>query len=268
VENSLRTESMTFPLLEKMRKNRFLFEELVKRDFKKKYKRTALGMMWSMLAPLLTLLVMALVFTHFFGRATPHFIIYMFAGNLIFFYYRDATSGGMTSLTMNASIFSKVNVPKYMVLLSRNVSALINFGLTLIIFFLFVGIDRIPFTWKFFMLLYPIACLLLFNIGIGLILSASFVIFKDVQYLYDIFTTMLMYLSAIFYSIETYPSQFQMLFYLNPIYLYITYFRSIVINGVIPNLSFHLLCAFYALLAVLIGSYIYKKYNYKFLYYI
>ena len=91
-----------------------------------------------------------------------------------------------------------MNVPKYLFLLSRNVSALINFALTLVIFFLFVAIDGIAFTWKFFLLLYPIVCLVIFNIGVGLILSAMFVVFRDIQYLYDIFTLALMYFSAIF----------------------------------------------------------------------
>jgi len=165
-------------MLEKIKKNRFLFEELVKRDFKKKYKRTVLGILWSMLAPLLTLLVMALVFTEFFGRTTPHFIIYMFAGNLVFFYYREATNGGMHALISNSSIFTKVNVPKYMFLLSKNVSSFINFGLTLVVFFIFVAMDNISFTWKFLMLVYPIVCLLAFNIGVGLILSALYLILK------------------------------------------------------------------------------------------
>lgn len=118
------------------------------------------------------------------------------------------------------------------------------------------------------MLLYPIGCLLIFNIGVGLILSALFVIFKDVQYLYEVFTTMLMYLSAIFYPIVTFPERIQFLFYLNPVYVYINYFRAIVIDGAIPSVEYHLLCAFYALLAFSIGAFIYKKYNYRFLYYV
>ena len=99
---------------EKIRKNQFLFEELVKRDFKKKYKRTVLGMVWSVLSPLLTLLVMRVVFTQFFGRTTAHYTTYLFAGNLIYSYFRESTSGGMTALAANANIFTKVNVPKYM----------------------------------------------------------------------------------------------------------------------------------------------------------
>lgn len=255
-------------MLEKIKKNRFLFEELVKRDFKKKYKRAVLGVLWSMLAPLLTLLVMAIVFSHLFGQTIPHFIIYMFAGNLVFFYYREATSGGMSSLVDNSAIFTKVNVPKYLFLFSKNVSSLINFVLTLMIFFIFVAIDGLPFTWKFFLLVYPIGCLLIFNVGMGLVLSALFVFFRDMQYLYDVFTMMLMYLSAIFYSVSSYPVQMQMFFYLNPVYVYITYFRMIVIDGVVPSLSYHLLCAFYALLTILVGALIYKRYNYRFLYYV
>ncbi|WP_173361726.1 ABC transporter permease [Desulfitobacterium hafniense] len=255
-------------MIDKLRKNQFLFEELVKRDFKKKYKKTVLGVLWSMLAPLLTLLVMAVVFSHLFGRTIPHFLIYMFAGNLVFFYFRESTSGGMNALVANAGIFTKVNVPKYLFLFSKNISSLINFGLTLIIFFIFVAADGLPFSWKFLLLIYPIGCLLLFNIGMGLILSALFVIFRDIQYLYDIFTMMLMYMSAIFYSIEAYPARMQVFFHLNPVYVYITYFRMIIIDGAVPSVSFHLLCVFYALLAFLIGAYIYKKYNYRFLYYV
>ena len=179
-------------MIEKLKKQSFLFEELVKRDFKKKYKRTVLGLLWSMLNPLMSLLVMALVFTQFFGRNMPHYIIYIFCGNLIFTYFREATTGGMQALTANAGIITKVNVPKYLFLFSKNISALINFGLSLIIFFVFVKIDGIAFTWKFILLLFPIICLVLFNVGMGLILSAMFVIFKDIQYLYDIFTTLLM----------------------------------------------------------------------------
>ena len=159
-------------MLQKMRKYQFLFEELVKRDFKKKYKRTVLGMFWSVLSPLLMLLVMSLVFTQFFGRSTPHYTIYLFSGQLVFSYFTDATNSGMSSLMDNSTIFSKINVPKYMFLLSKNVSSFINFCLTLVVFLLFVAIDGIPFRWTFLLLLYPIGCLVVFNIGMGLILSA------------------------------------------------------------------------------------------------
>ncbi len=255
-------------VIDRIKQHRFLFEELVKRDFTKKYKRTALGMLWSVLGPLMTLGVMALVFSQFFGRAIEHFVIYLFCGNLLFNYFKESTSTGMTALYDNAGIFSKVNVPKYMFLLSKNVSALINLGINLIIFFVFVAIEGIHFSWTFILLLYPIGCLIVFNLGMGLILSALYLMFKDIKYLYDIFTLLLMYLSAIFYSVDVYPEDVQKLFCLNPIYVYIKYFRVIILDRQIPSLALHLLAAGYALAAIVIGAVIYKKKNYKFLYYI
>lgn len=251
----------------KIKKHQFLFEELVKRDFKKKYKRTALGMLWSLVSPLMQLLVMSVVFTNFFGRNVPHYTIYLFAGNLTFSFFRDSTYGGMNSLMQNSNIITKINLPKYMFLLSKNVASLINFGLTLLIFFVFAFFDGIHFSLNFITLVYPILCLIVFNIGCGLILSALFVLFKDIQYLYDIFTMMLMYLSAIFYYTGDYPEHIQKLFYLNPVYVYITYFRDVVIYGYIPGWKTHLLCLVYAAIALLTGALIYKKYNYKFMYY-
>lgn len=255
-------------MLKKIKENQFLFEELVKRDFKKKYKRTALGMVWSMLSPLMNLLVMALVFTRIFGRSTPHYVIYLFSGNIIMSFYRESTRGGMSSLMSNANIFTKINVPKYLFLFSKNVSALINFGLTIIVYLLFVAVDGIPFTFKFFMLIVPVVCLAVMNIGIGMILSAMFVFFRDTEYLYDIFLTLLTYVSAIFYNVSIFPPNIQRLFLLNPVYVYIKYFRTIVIDGNIPSLAYHGLCFFYALLFFGIGSWFYKHFNKRFLYYV
>ena len=116
-------------MFRKLQQHQFLFEELVKRDFKKKYKRTVLGMAWSILSPLLMLLVMRLVFTQFFGRGMEHYTTYLFCGNLVFSYFSESTGQGMTSLMGNAGIFTKVNVPKYLFLFSKNVQTLINFCL-------------------------------------------------------------------------------------------------------------------------------------------
>ena len=259
---------MKVSAFQKLKKNQFLFEELVKRDFKKKYKRTILGMAWSILSPLFTLLIMRLVFTQFFGRNMEHYTIYLFCGNLVFAYFSDATSQGMTSLVGNSGIFTKVNVPKYLFLFSKNVQTLINFGLTLCVFFAFCVLDGITFTWKFISLLYPIGCLVLFNIGMGLILSGLFVFFRDIQYLWSVFTQLLMYLSAIFYTIDQYSYQVQCLFLLNPVYLFIRYFRKIVIEATVPTVWFHLLMVADVLIVLGIGCWMYKKYNHRFLYYV
>ena len=255
-------------MLEKIKRYQFLFTELVKRDFTKKYKRTMLGMAWSILSPLMTLTIMWLVFSNFFGNNMKHYAIYLFSGQLVFAYFTDSTNLSMNALVNNASIFTKVNVPKYLFLLSQNVSSLINFGLTLLLFFAFAAIDGVTFTWKFLCLIYPITCLVAFNVGMGMILSALFVFFRDMQYLWGVITQLLMWMSAIFYTIESFSYKIQMAFLANPLYLYIRYFRKIVLDGVIPTLQFHLLGAAYALIALAIGTYVYRKYNHEFLYYV
>lgn len=255
-------------MIQRMRRHQFLFEELVKRDFKKKYKRTVLGMAWSVLSPLLTLLVMKMVFSNFFGRNTEHYTTYLFCGNLIFSYFSESTSQGMSSLVSNSGIFTKVNVPKYLFLMSKNVQTLINFGLTMCVFVVFCVLDRIVFTWKLIFLLYPIVLLLLFNFGMGLILSALFVFFQDIQYLWSVFTMLLMYMSAIFYTIDSYSYTVQCLFLLNPVYLFIRYFRKIVIDATIPTVWFHLLMLVDVAIVLGLGCWMYKKYNHRFLYYV
>ena len=255
-------------MLNKLKRYQFLFEELVKRDFKKKYKRTVLGMGWSILSPLLTLLVMRLVFTQFFGRTMPHYTTYLFCGNLVFSFFNESTTQGMSALTGNAKIFTKVNVPKYLFLFSKNVQCLINFGLTLCVFFVFCIIDRITFTWRFILLIYPIGCLVIFNIGMGLILSALYVFFRDMQYLWRVCVQLLMYMSAIFYNVDNYGPKIQRLFLLNPVYVIIKYFRVIVIDASVLSPAYHLLMAGDALIALGIGCWIYKKYNHQFLYYV
>ena len=252
----------------RFKQNQFLFEELVKRDFKKKYKRTVLGMVWSILSPLLMLGILAGIFGQFFGRSIPHYVIYLFSGQVIFNYYTESTNEGMGALMGNANIFSKINVPKYLFLFSKNVSALINFSIILLLYFVFVWFDGITFTWKFLCLIYPVICLVFINLGVGLILSALYIFFRDIQYLYKFFTQIVAYGSAIFYSIDFLPQHIQNIFYCNPIFVCITYFRSIVINNTIPELWLHALLAGYALVLFGAGCYVYKKYNYKFLYYV
>lgn len=260
-------EALLKKVIYTMNEKRFMFEELVKRDFKQKYKRTVLGMAWSILSPLLTLFVMRLVFTQFFGRKIEHYTTYLFAGNLMYSYFKESTNGGMQSLMANSNIITKINVPKYMFLFSKSLSAVINFGLSLIVFFIFVALDGVSFHVSMMGILYPIITLTMFNIGIGMILSAMFVFFRDTQYLYDVFTLLLMYMSAIFYNVDSYSTKIQRLFLLNPVYCNIKYVRVAVLDGHLPSLAFHCLLMLYGIVALWVGGMIYKKYNQKFLYY-
>lgn len=225
-------------------------------------------MLWSVLSPLITLLVMHIIFSRFFGGAIEHYTIYLFCGNIIFTFFSDAANGGMASIMSNSEIFSKINVPKYLFVISRNVCSLINFGLTFAIFIVFCIIDGVAITPAFFALIFPTVCLIAFNIGVGLILSALFVFFKDVQYLWGIFNMLLTYVSAIFYSTEVFSETARALFYLNPIYVYISYFRCIVLGGALPSWWLHLIALGYAALLFAGGVLVYKKCNRKFLYYV
>ncbi len=252
----------------RIKQNRFLFEELVKRDFKKKYKRTVLGILWSMLSPLMMLCVMGFVFSQFFGRTIEYYVPYILAGQIVFAYFSESTNTGMVALLNNASIFSKINVPKYLFVLSRNISALINFALTVCIFFIFVFAYGIEPNIMMLGIIYPAVCLIVFNYGIGLFLSALYIFFRDIQYLYTLLLQVVMYGSAIFYSIDILPEKHQWVFYLNPLYIYITIIRDFVIYDKCPEVIFIVLSGIYAFFAIALGIYIYRKYRYKFIYYI
>lgn len=255
-------------MLHKLKQNQFLFEELVKRDFTRKYKRTLLGIGWSVISPLVNLLIMWLVFSKMLGNNVSHYVIYLFSGQLVFSFFTDATNLGMTSLVNNAAIFSKVNVPKYLFLFSQNVSSLINFGIMLIIFFIFVAVDGVAFTWKYLLLIYPVGMLIAFNLGLGLVLSALQVFFRDMQYLWGIITQLIMWMSAIFYTIDSFSESTRKLFLLNPLYLFIRYFRKIVIEATIPTVQFHLLMMADVVIVLGFGMWMYKRYNTEFLYYV
>ena len=255
-------------MFETLKKHRFLLEELVKRDFARKYKGTAFGAAWSILNPLLTLMIMRVVFGHFFASGIPYYTTYLFCGTIVFNFFTESTMEGMQALVGNAHIFTKVNVPKYLFLMAKNAQTLINFAMTLMVFFLFCALDGIAFSWRLLLLVYPTAMLLVFNLGVGFILSALYVFFRDIQYLWGVLTHLLMYVSAMFYSIQTFSPGVQGLFYLNPVYLFIRYFRGIVIDGAVPSAGFHLLMAFDALAALGVGIWLYRKYDTEFLYYI
>ena len=255
-------------MFEKLKRHRFLFEELVKRDFKKKYKRTILGMGWSMLSPLLMLLVMKIVFEQFFGRTVNHYTTYLFCGLLTFNWFAESTNGGMRCLFGNAGIFTKVNVPKYLFLFSTNVQVLLNFALTFLVFLVFCAIDRVPFTWRFICLAYPITTMLFFNLGIGMVLSALFIFFRDIDYLWSVALQLLMYGSALFYVVDNFPPNVQLVFSLNPIYRHIAYIREVVLLGTVPSFETHLTLLGFAVASFLAGAFMYKHYNTKFLYYV
>ena len=254
-------------LKDKILQHRFLFEELVKRDFKKKYKRTALGMLWSVISPFLTFLIQLLVFGYLFRRGDHNYVIYLLTGNLMFHFFSDTTTTGMFSMYANAGVLSKINAPKSVFILSSNVAGVFNFLLTLLVYFGFMIFTGVSFGPHLILMIYPILCMILFNLGVTYILSALFVFFRDIQYLYSIATTLLMYLSAIFYYADSLPSNIQFVFSFNPVYRYIAYMRQLVIDATIPSLKSHIICLGFAVASLIIGYLFHKKTEKSFVYY-
>ena len=231
----------------------FLLAELIRRDFIKKYKRTSLGILWTALSPLLLLITMDVIFGTFFGRNMPHYTIYLFSGLLLFNYFSGTTKGAMGVLNSNAAIYSKVPVPKLYFILSHSVANLIDFVVSLLVYFVFVAIDGIAFHPRFFMLLYPIACLYLINLGIGLFLSTLFIFFRDLNYLWPVITRIIMYASAIFYDTSVLSGRAQRILYCNPLLMCIDYFRQIVIHSTVPSAAYHVTLGLMTLFCLALG---------------
>ncbi len=259
--------SGTVSFKERIMQYRFLFEELTKRDFKKKYKRTFLGVLWSVISPFFTFLIQFFVFGSLFNRNDSNYVIYLLTGTLMFHFFSDATHAGMFSMYANAGVLSKIKVPKTIFLLSSNVASVFNFMLTLLVYFVFMVICGVNFGPHLLLMLYPIICLIIFNIGISYILSALFVFFRDIQYLYSIVIMLLTYMSAIFYYPDRFPENFQFVFAINPVYRYIAYIRQLVIDSTIPSLTSHLMCFGFAAGALILGYLFHKKTEKNFVYY-
>ncbi len=254
-------------IVDRIKQNRFLFEELTKRDFKKKYKRTALGILWSVISPFLTFMIQYFVFGYIFNRLDSGFVVYLLTGTLMYSFFSNATTAGMFSMYSNGAILSKVKVPKSLFVLSSNSAATFNFFLTLIVYFGFMLVCGVSIGPHLLLMVYPILCLIIFNIGMSYVLSTLFVFFKDIQYLYQIFTMLLTYLSAIFYDVKSFPDNLQFIFQINPIYQFISYMRELVMQSSVPSFEHHIVCLAFSLGMLGIGLLIHKKTEQKFVYY-
>ncbi|MDO4156595.1 MAG: ABC transporter permease, partial [Oscillospiraceae bacterium] len=230
--------------------------------------KTTLGVIWSVLNPLAEFLILMMIFKNLFGRTTPHYTIYMLVGILTYGYFSNATTSGMQSFLSNAAIIQKIKLPIWLFPLSKNVSALINFFITLILLIPFMIIDGVAFTWKLIFLIVPIILLFLMNYGISLILASLYIFFKDVRYFYSIFCRLLYFCCAVFWYDTSLSEQGQKLLHINPIYDFITYSRSIIIHAQIPSLIDHLILIAYTVGLLLIGFLIYHYNKEKFVFYL
>ena len=251
-----------------VQKYRFLIKQLVDRDFKAKYKRSVLGVFWSFLNPLLNMAVQYVVFSNLFRFDIPYFPVYLLCGNVIFTYFSESCGMALTSIVGNASLITKVYVPKYIYPLTRILSSLINLLISmipLIVVALISGLLPAP---AYILSLYAFVCLALFCLGLGMLLSAAMVFFRDIQFLWGVLTTIWMYLTPIFYPVSALPEAAQRIVMMNPLYYYVTFVRTCIIDGVSPEPTMYAQCLLYAVAALVIGAWVFKKNQDKFVLYL
>lgn len=256
------------PYFMKLYTYRSLLYQLVRRDFKAKYKRSVLGILWTVLNPLLTMLVMTIVFSTIFRFDIKNFPVYLLSGQVIFTFFSEATNMAMSSILGGGSMIKKVSMPKYIFPVSKVLSSLVNFFLSLIALLFVMLVTRAPFYWSMFLMPIPIFYIFIFSMGIGLILSAAVVFFRDMSYLYGIFLTALTYFTPLFYPISIIPARFRFLISLNPMFHFVEYFRTVAIYGGIPSLWQNVVCLMLSFVSLTIGLYVFYKKQDRFILYI
>ncbi len=253
----------------------FLTKQLVIRDFKIKYKRSVLGILWSILYPLLIMSVMAVVFSQMFKFQVEgvNYLVYLLTGLVIFNYFSEASNSAMTSVVSNFQLINKVYIPKYIFPLSKILFVGINFLLTLIPLIIIIlvtgeGETKCVINIYYLFLPYVFICMFMFTLGIGFILSAVSIFFRDMFYIYGVMITLWLYLTPIFYDISMLPENIRVWLQYNPLYIYIDFARTIILHEQMPSMYSFVMCAVSSIILLLIGMFVFKKNQDKFIYFV
>lgn len=245
-----------------------LLRELVVRDIKKKYRRSILGVLWSMLNPLLIMLIMSVVFSHLFRFEIQNFLLYLITGQVLFSFYAEATNFSMGAIIDNGGLIKKIYVPKYLFVISRVLSSLVNLIFTMPAVIIIILITNNAISWKIFLSLFVVILLFLFCLGVGLILSTIAVFFRDMFHLYTVILTALSYATPIFYPITIIPERYRFLLEFNPLVYYLQSFREIIYYDSIPTMYTISMCVIISCITLAIGFYFFRKKEDKFILYI
>lgn len=245
-----------------LKKYSHLLWEMVVRDIKVKYKKSTLGLMWSVLNPLLMMIVMTIVFSTLFKSDIENFPIYLLAGQTAFSFFSEATNMAMMSIISNGALLKKVYVPKYIFPASKVIFGLVNFLFSLMAMVIVIIFTKLQISMH--MILFPVflVYLFIFSLGVGLILASYAVYFRDLIHLYGIFLLVWTYLTPIFYPVKIIPPQFMIIIKLNPMYHFIEYYRQILLYHMWPSLKLNTICLVFAISTLIIGTIVfYKKQN-------
>lgn len=246
--------------IENFKKYRFLLYELVKKGVKLKYRRSYLGILWTLLEPLLTMIVLSIVFGTLFGNKDSKFPVYILTGRLMYSFFSSATSGAMKAIRTNAGMIKKVYVPKYIYPLSSVLFNYIIFAISLIVLVAVAIVLKVYPSVYMLQAVVPLFLLLVTAFGVGMILSTMAVFFRDLEYLWSVGLMIVMYASAIFYYPEKIlTSGFGWILKFNPLYLLIHNFRQAVF-GLPMNMRYLAASIAFAIVSVIVGlAFFYKK---------
>ena len=252
---------MTLEILKKGTSENFLLKQIIRKNFTTKYKDSALGILWSFFNPLITMALLTAIFSSVFTRSIENFPVYFLTGRCVIDFFNSGTKIAMTSLKKNSSILNKIYMPRYIFAVGGVCSEFINFLMTLIVVIVIMLVTRAPFYPLALFSVIPIGILFLLIMGVGLILSILCTKFTDIEYLYRIFTSLLIYACAIFYPIDIVPQPIRQYMELNPVYGIIAQFREFVMYGRFPSTKLMLTTFVTSLIIFIIGVLLFKKYQ-------
>ena len=257
-------------------KYRFLLREIVRKNVKLQYRNSVLGMFWTFLQPLLTTIVLALVFGGIFGRNDPTvgcYMVYLLCGRLLYEFFTQSTKRAMRSIRLSASVIKKVYVPKYIYPLSNVLANFVTFAMSLlvlvvmVIYFKCFTDEVIVINQYVFLAIVPIIILLILSLGVGMILATLNVFFKDIEYIYEVFCMLLFYLTPIFYTVKSLGAikivQYGLM--ANPLYSIVSMFRDCVLYGQMWNWNHFMYALGVSLLTLVIGFIIFQRKQDKFI---
>lgn len=249
-------------------KYRFLIRQLVSRDFKTKYKRSILGIFWSFLNPLLTMLVQYLIFSTIFKSDIPNFAAYLILGTVMFNFFGEACGMTLNSILGNASLITKVYIPKYIYPLTRTMSSAVNLLISLAPMLIVCLATGVTFQKSAVLALYFFACLIIFSLGLGMLLATSMVFFRDTQFLWNVLNMIWMYATPIFYPETILPDRLRMVLQVNPLYHFLKNARMCILDGLSPEPAVYVQCLMIALGMLLLGAFVFYRNQDKFVLYL
>lgn len=213
----------------------FVVRQLTAREIKRKYARSYLGIVWSVLNPLLSMAVLSLIFSQLFRRSIENYPIYYLTGYILWQTFTGATTAAMTTLADNKMLLLKVKFPMDLFILTRVYTALINLGYSLVAYVLMLAVFQVTPKWTMLFSPVIILCLTVFSLGISYMLATAYVFFGDIKHLYSVVLTLWMYCSAIFYPVEQLQGLIRVVIWNNPLYTYIHCLRKAVMYGALPD---------------------------------